>query len=76
MRCLACGHEMEVTQTEPHEFLLDVAYYSFKCPGCADLERRLLPRGQVSVTEILRSTTQSQAPQMPKPQEKICRKST
>src|SRR5262249_7386317 len=70
MRCFACGHEMEIAGNEPHETLPYFEYYTLSCPGCAETERRLLPRGRASVTEILRWATASQEP-LPKPQEKI-----
>src|SRR5882672_10289792 len=72
MLCFACGHEMDVTQSEPHELLANFAYYSFKCSGCADTERRLLPRGRVPEIELLTPTTATPPP-IPKPEEKIGR---
>jgi hypothetical protein len=69
MRCFAYGHEMEVTQSEPHESLPNFAYDSFRCSGCADTERRLLPRGRVPVI----GPTTAARPSMPKPEEMIGR---
>jgi putative transposase len=46
---------MEVTQSEPHESLSDLEYYSFKCTHCGDTERRLLSRQRVAAAEIAAS---------------------
>src|SRR5438874_11415468 len=73
MRCLACGNDMVLTESEPQDSLLDFEYYTFKCPSCGDTERRLLPRGRVPITKILRSTAATPPP-LRKPQEKIGRK--
>ncbi len=53
---------MVLTETEPQGSLRDFEYYTFNCPACGDTERRLLPRGKVPITKILRATTTVQAP--------------
>jgi len=61
---------MVLAESEPQDSLLDFEYYTFKCPSCGDTERRLLPRGRVPITKILRTTTATPAP-LRKPQERI-----
>ena len=44
MRCLACNEEMRVLAVEPHEHLTipGFGYHVWECPGCKDVERRLV----------------------------------
>ena len=44
MRCFACTELMEVAQIDPHESIQSFAFYSFRCLGCGETERRLLSR--------------------------------
>ena len=43
---------MNVTGVDAHESLSDVAYHTFRCTACGDVERRLLAR-TVLAQEIL-----------------------
>jgi hypothetical protein len=63
---------MDVKQVDAHESLSEIAYYSFTCPGCGDVERRLLTR-RVPAEEIL-GAHEAQSPARPTPQEKLGRK--
>ncbi len=75
MLCIVCGNEMDVLQSEPHDFLLSCEYYTLKCRGCACVEKRLLSRRPVPISEILASTNADKS-SLPTPQEKIGRADT
>jgi hypothetical protein len=64
---------MALTETEPQGSLRDFEYYTFHCASCGDTERRLLPRGKVPITKILRDTTAT-SPPLRKPYEGIPKK--
>jgi hypothetical protein len=64
---------MLLKESEPQESLRDFEYYTFECPACGDTERRLLPRGRVPITKILRTTTATPPP-LAKPQDAIGRR--
>ena len=57
MRCLVCGAEMQLLEVIPDNTMPVSCYeqQAFKCPGCHDVERRLVrreqpPRAQPSVS--------------------------
>ena len=57
MRCFACTELMEVAQIDPHESIQSFAFYSFRCLGCGETERRLLSR---RIIEERTSTTSAE----------------
>jgi hypothetical protein len=65
---------MNITQSEPHESLSDIEYYSFRCTRCGDTDRRLLSRQRVAAAEIAASMKAAMTSSLPKPQERIGRK--
>ena len=73
MRCLACGQTMQVTQSEQHESIETLAYYSLTCHRCGDTDRRLLTKRGTLPEDNLDAKQTPRYPSLPRPRDMFVR---